>query len=82
MNIALNEQIEITISDNGKGITREEVSNLFNRYYRGTTQKQRKNGTGLGLAITKQIIEIHKGDISIESELGLGSSFHICFPLN
>ncbi|NJI80514.1 HAMP domain-containing histidine kinase [Clostridioides difficile] len=82
VNIALNEQIEITISDNGKGITREEVSNLFNRYYRGTMQKQRKNGTGLGLAITKQIIEIHKGDISIESELGLGSSFHICFPLN
>lgn len=82
VHIALNEQIEITILDNGKGMTREEVSNLFNRYYRGTIQKQRTNGTGLGLAITKQIIEVHKGDISIESECGIGSSFHICFPLN
>lgn len=79
VHIALNKKIEITISDNGKGMTREEVSNLFNRYYRGTNTKQRIEGTGLGLAITKQIIEIHGGDISVESELGLGSSFHICF---
>lgn len=79
VHIALNKKIEIIISDNGKGMTREEVSNLFNRYYRGTNTKQRIEGTGLGLAITKQIIEIHGGDISVESELRLGSSFHICF---
>lgn len=79
VHIALDKKIEITISDNGKGMTREEVLNLFNRYYRGTNTKQRIEGTGLGLAITKQIIEIHGGDISVESELGLGSSFHICF---
>lgn len=79
VHIALNKKIEIIISDNGKGMTREEVSNLFNRYYRGTNTKQRIEGTGLGLAITKQIVEIHGGDISVESELGLGSSFYICF---
>ncbi|EQF24750.1 his Kinase A domain protein [Clostridioides difficile CD160] len=79
VHIALNKKIEIIISDNGKGMTREEVSNLFNRYYRGNNTKQRIEGTGLGLAITKQIIEIHGGDISVESELRLGSSFHICF---
>ncbi|MBY2478348.1 HAMP domain-containing histidine kinase [Clostridioides difficile] len=79
VHIALDKKIEITISDNGKGMTREEVLNLFNRYYRGTNTKQRIEGTGLGLAITKQIIEIHGGNISVESELGLGSSFHICF---
>lgn len=80
--ITLNEKIEITISDNGKGMTREEVSNLFNRYYRGTNTKRKIEGTGLGLAITKQIIEIHEGDIYVESELGLGSSFYICFSIN
>ncbi|NMS89403.1 HAMP domain-containing histidine kinase [Clostridioides difficile] len=79
VHIVLNEKIEITISDNGKGMTKEEVLSLFNRYYRGTNTKRRIEGTGLGLAITKQIIEIHGGDISVESELGLGSSFHIYF---
>lgn len=56
VHITLNENIEIIISDNGKGMSREEVSNLFNRYYRGTNTNRRIEGTGLGLAITKQII--------------------------
>ncbi len=81
VHITLNENIEIIISDNGKGMSREEVSNLFNRYYRGTNTNRRIEGTGLGLAITKQIIEVHGGDISVESTLGLGSSFHIFFPI-
>ncbi|MDX5610420.1 ATP-binding protein, partial [Clostridioides difficile] len=79
--ITLNERIEIIISDNGKGMSREEASNLFNRYYRGSNTKQKIEGTGLGLAITKQIIEVHGGNISVESILGLGSSFYIIFPI-
>ena len=79
VHITLNERIEIIISDNGKGMSREEASNLFNRYYRGS--KTKIEGTGLGLAITKQIIEVHGGNISVESILGLGSSFYIIFPI-
>lgn len=81
VHITLNERIEIIISDNGKGMSREEASNLFNRYYRGINTKQRIEGTGLGLAITKQIIEVHGGNISVESIPGLGSSFYITFPI-
>ncbi|HBG0675406.1 TPA: ATP-binding protein, partial [Clostridioides difficile] len=81
VHITLNERIEIIISDNGKGMSREEASNLFNRYYRGSNTKQKIEGTGLGLAITKQIIEVHGGNISVESIPGLGSSFYITFPI-
>ncbi|HEK9034538.1 TPA: ATP-binding protein, partial [Clostridioides difficile] len=63
------------------GMSREEASNLFNRYYRGSNTKQKIEGTGLGLAITKQIIEVHGGNISVESIPGLGSSFYITFPI-
>ncbi|HBH0778598.1 TPA: HAMP domain-containing histidine kinase, partial [Clostridioides difficile] len=52
-----------------------------NRYYRGSNTKQKIEGTGLGLAITKQIIEVHGGNISVESIPGLGSSFYITFPI-
>lgn len=81
VHVTLNERIEIIISDNGKGMSREEASNLFNRYYRGSNTKQKIEGTGLGLAITKQIIEVHGGNISVESIPGLGSSFYITFPI-
>ncbi|WLD28246.1 sensor histidine kinase [Clostridioides sp. ZZV14-6105] len=84
LNVMVDDKINITVLDNGngKGMTEEEVSNLFNRYYRGTNTEQKIEGTGLGLAITKQIIELHGGTISVESILSLGTTFHISFPIN
>ncbi|MCC0652557.1 sensor histidine kinase [Clostridioides sp. ES-S-0001-03] len=82
LNVMIDDKINITVLDNGKGMTEEEVSNLFNRYYRGTNTEQKTEGTGLGLAITKQIIELHRGTISVESILSLGTTFHISFPIN
>ncbi len=77
----INRQLEIIISDNGPGMTQQQIDHLFERYYRGGTTKQNKEGTGLGLAITKEIIEYHHGKIEVSSIVEKGSQFRILFPL-
>ncbi len=72
--------ILIWIRDNGKGLSAQEQSRLFNRYYRGTNTGEKPEGSGLGLAIAKQIITLHGGWISIESRVGEGTEFCICIP--
>lgn len=64
--------IKITIFDDGKGITDEELSKIFEPYY-----STKKDGTGIGLAIAKKIVEDHKGKIEIESKLGEGTTVYI-----
>lgn len=71
--------IEIIIRDNGKGMHQEELVHLFDRYYRGTNTEEKTAGTGLGLAIAKEIIEIHKGEIMVNSEPGIGTEIKISF---
>lgn len=73
-------QAKIRIADNGPGMTELEASKLFLRYYRGEDTVQKPEGTGLGLAIAKSIIELHKGNISVSSKLGMGTVFQITFP--
>jgi signal transduction histidine kinase len=85
VNLSINiikDKIQIIIRDNGKGMNREEVNKLFIRYYRGTNTGQKAEGTGLGLAIAKQIIELHKGIITADSNPGVGTSFQILFPVS
>lgn len=77
---AANSKILIAISDNGNGMDETELSDLWNRYYRGTNTKERPEGSGLGLAIAKQIIALHGGDISVVSNPGLGTEFTILLP--
>lgn len=72
--------LNITISDNGKGMSKEETDRLFDRYYRGTNTESKSEGTGLGLAIAKSIIELHGGTISVTSSPGAGTAFLIRFP--
>lgn len=74
--------VNITVSDNGKGMSAAETDRLFERYYRGTNTEKQTEGTGLGLAITKSIVELHGGTISVSSIPGIGTSFSICFPRN
>ena len=74
--------IQITVSDNGKGIPEKDQENLFRRYYRGTGTDEKTEGTGLGLAIVKNIVSMHKGTISVSSIPGTGTTFHIRFPLS
>jgi signal transduction histidine kinase len=67
--------VHLEISDTGSGLTPEECKRLFTPYY---TTKQ--HGTGLGLAIVQSVISDHGGRISVESEEGVGTSFHIDLP--
>lgn len=71
------DEIKICIEDNGRGISKEDQENLFERYYRGTNTEGSYAGSGLGLAIAKQVIEAHGGSISLESELGKGTRISI-----
>ncbi len=69
--------IRIEISDNGHGMTEEELSNLFKPFF---TTKSKDKGTGLGMSISRKIIEDHNGTIFAESEPGVGSIFIIELP--
>jgi signal transduction histidine kinase len=74
-------RVEIIIKDEGVGISKENLKNIFNRYFRGDSEMVSKsNGSGLGLAITKEIIEKHKGNIIIESEIKKGTKVLISLP--
>lgn len=74
--------IKVAVADNGKGMTEEEMSSLFQRYYRGIGSEHKSEGSGLGLAIAKSIVELHNGTISVSSTPGIGSAFQIQFYKN
>ncbi len=78
-------EIEISIEDNGEGVTPEEAAHLFDRFYRADPSRTRDRdagGSGLGLAIAKSIIEMHKGRIWVESEKGKGMKIIIRLPIS
>jgi PAS domain S-box-containing protein len=73
--------LTVGVRDTGVGIPEEELSQLFERFYRVDKDRSRATGgSGLGLAISKQIVEMHGGDISVESEIGVGSIFRVRIP--
>ena len=71
----------VTITDFGEGIPREHLPRLTERFYRVDIQRSRQTGgTGLGLAIVKHIVNRHRGWMSIESQVGKGSTFTVFLP--
>lgn len=68
----------IYIIDNGKGISKENISKIFDPFF---TTKDVGEGTGLGLSVTYGIIQNHNGSISIDSEVGKGTTFKVCIPI-
>lgn len=71
----------ISVADTGIGIAKEDLSRIFGRFWRADASRAREaGGLGVGLAVTKQIIERHHGFISVESELGKGTTFTIHLP--
>jgi signal transduction histidine kinase/ligand-binding sensor domain-containing protein/AraC-like DNA-binding protein/AmiR/NasT family two-component response regulator len=77
-----NRFIEITIKDNGIGMPSDYRDHLFERFYIGERHDSTvRRGTGIGLSLTKELIELHKGTISVESEKNRGTSFKILLPV-
>lgn len=75
------DELTIAVCDQGAGIAREHLPRLFERFYRVDKARSRDlGGTGLGLAIVKHIAQVHDGRVSVESELGRGSTFRIHLP--
>ncbi|CAB1240740.1 MAG: HAMP domain-containing sensor histidine kinase [Oscillospiraceae bacterium] len=79
VSITVSDHIKISIQDNGCGMKKEELDNLFVRYYRGENTAAKPEGSGLGMAIAKQIIELHGGSILAESAPGSGTCITIEF---
>jgi len=74
--------VELSVQDNGPGVEEEELSHIFNRFYRADKSRHRDDGgSGLGLAIAKSIVERHGGQIRASSRPGEGMSFIIEFPM-
>jgi len=72
------EQVKIIVSDNGSGIEEENLKNLFDPFF---TTKPVGEGTGLGLSITYDIVKSHGGEITVESNIGEGTTFTILLPI-
>jgi two-component system NtrC family sensor kinase len=70
--------VRVTIMDNGQGIPKDTIKNIFEPFY---TTKGKGKGTGLGLSISYGIIKRLGGDISVESEVGEGSTFYVELPI-
>jgi len=78
-----NGQAVISVLDTGIGIAEDDLPHIFDRFWRADRARTRERaGAGLGLSIAKQIIEMHSGTISVESQPAKGSSFRIELPLN
>jgi two-component system, OmpR family, sensor histidine kinase BaeS len=77
----MNGEVEICVSDNGPGIPEAQLEHVFERFTRGDAGlTQRVGGTGLGLAISKSLVELHGGTISVDSQVGRGSTFSFRLP--
>lgn len=78
------EKTVVTVSDTGIGMSEEQLENIWDRYYKADpSRKNTKYGeSGLGLPIVKQLVELHDGKISVESELNKGTTFTITLPRN
>lgn len=72
--------LSLEISDSGKGIPSEKLSLIFERYY-SVDETNLNIGTGIGLALTKRLVELHHGEISVESNYGSGTRFMVKLPL-
>jgi PAS domain S-box-containing protein len=76
------DKVEIAVKDTGVGITPEDQASLFEEFKQfGNDSSRRAEGTGLGLALTKRLIELHGGQISVDSTVGQGSSFRVTLPI-
>ena len=73
--------VEVRIRDTGIGISEEQKQHIFERFYKADSSRNRAyGGSGLGLAIVKKVLDLHQGEIKVESEEGSGTEFIVCIP--
>ncbi len=73
--------VQISVRDNGKGISKEKQKTLFRRFYEGDYRKFNTIGTGIGLSLAKDLVELHGGTIRVESEIDHGTTFSVTLPI-
>jgi signal transduction histidine kinase len=72
----------VNVADSGRGIPSEHLPNVFERFYRVDASRARATGgAGIGLAIVKQLVEAHDGHVTVQSAVGVGSTFSFTVPL-
>lgn len=72
----------LRVSDNGEGLRAEDLNVIFNRFYQADNgTKADMKGTGIGLSLTRELVELHHGSISVESQVGIGTEFSVLIPL-
>ncbi|MEI5944755.1 envelope stress sensor histidine kinase HitS [Bacillus sp. RA(2023)] len=73
--------VEVRIRDSGIGISEEQKQHIFERFFKADSSRNRAyGGSGLGLAIVKKVVDLHQGEIKVESEEGNGTEFIVCIP--
>ena len=72
--------VQILVQDSGVGMTKGQAGRVFERFYRGADCGRLGPGTGLGLSIVKSLVEMHEGQIDVESEPGQGTTFRVLLP--
>ena len=78
----VDQNIEIGIEDTGVGIAADELSKVFDKFFRSSDPRvQAETGTGLGLALAQEVVRLHGGRITVESEINKGSTFTVILPL-
>jgi signal transduction histidine kinase len=81
ISIVQKEEVIVTVKDEGQGIPKDELGDLFKPFSQTSVEATAgEKSTGLGLAIAKNIIKAHDGNIEVESEVGVGSTFFVSLP--
>jgi signal transduction histidine kinase len=77
----IGEELEIAVRDTGMGISKENLANVFSRFWQADTSAQRKfQGAGIGLALVKELVEVQQGTVAVQSEVNKGTTFTIRLP--
>lgn len=76
------QEVVISVEDQGVGISKDNIDNIFDRFYRVAEHQHRVSGMGIGLNISKEILNLHGGRIWVESEVNKGSTFYFSIPLD
>ncbi|TAF33384.1 MAG: response regulator [Oscillatoriales cyanobacterium] len=83
LSLIVRSKLQITVSDTGIGIAEDKLERIFESFEQADGSTAREHGgTGLGLAVTKQLVELHGGEIQVSSELGVGSQFTFSLPIS